>query len=69
MGITGLLKFVEQATNYGHISKLKGATVAIDTFCLLHKGAYSCSDKIVNYQQKILILSITINEMYLGSRC
>lgn len=53
MGITGLLKFVEQATNYGHISKLKGATVAIDTFCLLHKGAYSCSDKIVNYQQKI----------------
>lgn len=47
MGVTGLIKFVEKATEQGHISALKGKTVAIDASVLLHKGAYSCSDKLV----------------------
>lgn len=48
MGITGLIKFVEAATEQGRVGKLRGSTVAIDSYCLLHKGSYCCSDKLVN---------------------
>jgi exonuclease-1 len=49
MGVTGLIKFVEKACDYGRIEALAGKTVAIDSYCLLHKGAYSCSDKLVSF--------------------
>lgn len=48
MGVTGLIKFVEAACEPARIEKLKGCTVAIDASVLLHKGSYSCSDKIVS---------------------
>lgn len=48
MGVTGLIKFVEAACEQGQVHMLKGCTVAIDSYCLLHKGAYSCSDKLVS---------------------
>lgn len=48
MGVTGLIKFVEAATKPGRIEQLRGCTVAIDSYCLLHKGSYSCSDKMVS---------------------
>ncbi|KAL3272457.1 hypothetical protein HHI36_013937 [Cryptolaemus montrouzieri] len=44
MGITGLLPFLEQATRNCNISEFRGATVAIDTYCWLHKGATACAD-------------------------
>lgn len=47
MGVTGLIKFVEAATEPGRVQKLRGSTVAIDSYCLLHKGSYCCSDKLV----------------------
>ncbi|XP_018568857.1 exonuclease 1 [Anoplophora glabripennis] len=43
MGITGLLPFLENATRPCHISECRGATVAIDTYCWLHKGANACA--------------------------
>lgn len=46
MGITGLIPFLEKSSKKGNISQFSGCTVAIDTYCWLHKGAFSCADKI-----------------------
>jgi exonuclease 1 len=47
MGITGLIPFCEQATTSILINEIKGKSVAIDSYCLLHKGSYCCSDKLI----------------------
>lgn len=44
MGITGLLPFLEKATRNCNISEFRGSTVAIDSYCWLHKGATACAD-------------------------
>lgn len=46
MGISGLIPFCEQATEQTNLVKFRGKTVAIDSYCWLHKGSYSCADKI-----------------------
>lgn len=48
MGITGLIQMVESCTEPSTIHKLEGRTVAVDSYWLLHKGSYSCSDKLVS---------------------
>ncbi|KAK5639537.1 hypothetical protein RI129_012029 [Pyrocoelia pectoralis] len=47
MGITGLLPFLESSTKKCYINEFRGLTVAIDSYCWLHKGTFSCADKIV----------------------
>lgn len=47
MGIQGLIPFCEQATRSTTISEMRGKTVAVDSYCYLHKGSYSCADKLV----------------------
>lgn len=47
MGITGLLPFLDKSSKKTNISEFAGKTVAIDTYCWLHKGAFSCADKII----------------------
>jgi exonuclease 1 len=47
MGIQGLIPFCEAATTPTSVAKLRGSTAAVDSYCLLHRGAYSCSDKLV----------------------
>ncbi|KAG5671980.1 hypothetical protein PVAND_002144 [Polypedilum vanderplanki] len=47
MGITGLIKFVDDAITTSRISTLNGSTVAVDSYYLLHKGSYSCADRLV----------------------
>ncbi|KAJ8665103.1 hypothetical protein QAD02_006765 [Eretmocerus hayati] len=47
MGITGLIPFLEKSSKKTNISEFSGKTVAIDTYCWLHKGAFSCADKII----------------------
>lgn len=47
MGITGLIPFLEKSTSKVHLKDLKGSTVAIDTYCWLHKGVFSCADKLI----------------------
>ncbi|CRL07046.1 CLUMA_CG019983, isoform A [Clunio marinus] len=47
MGIQGLISFCEQATTPITISQIKGKCVAVDSYCLLHRGAYSCADKLI----------------------
>ncbi|XP_026465033.1 exonuclease 1-like [Ctenocephalides felis] len=46
MGITGLLPFLEKASKKSHLSEFRGCTVAIDSYCWLHKGAFGCADKL-----------------------
>lgn len=58
MGISGLLPNLKSITSRKHISSYKEKRAAIDAYCLLHRGAYSCarelvegepSDKYINY--------------------
>lgn len=47
MGITGLLPFLEKASKRINISEFSNGTVAIDTYCWLHKGVFSCAEKVM----------------------
>ena len=70
MGIKGLIPFVEKATSQINISDLRGKVVAIDSYCWLHKGAYSCAEQLVqgnknerrhiDYCLKYMLLSFNI---------
>ncbi|KAM6127982.1 LOW QUALITY PROTEIN: exonuclease 1 [Pterocles gutturalis] len=46
MGIQGLLQFIKDAAEPTHVKKYKGQAVAVDTYCWLHKGAYTCAEKL-----------------------
>uniref|UniRef100_UPI003AABE341 exonuclease 1 n=1 Tax=Centroberyx gerrardi TaxID=166262 RepID=UPI003AABE341 len=46
MGIPGLLQFIKDASEPISVRKYKGQTVAVDTYCWLHKGAFSCAEKL-----------------------
>ncbi|XP_033861414.2 exonuclease 1-like [Acipenser ruthenus] len=46
MGIPGLLQFISEASESVNVKKYKGQTVAVDTYCWLHKGAFSCAEKL-----------------------
>ncbi|XP_055304044.1 exonuclease 1 [Sitodiplosis mosellana] len=47
MGIQGLLKFLNDYSENINIKSLKGKSVAIDSYCWLHKGAFAVGDKLV----------------------
>lgn len=47
MGIAGLLPQLKSITKRVHLSSYDGRTVAIDTYCLLHKGAHACARELV----------------------
>ncbi|KAG4073786.1 hypothetical protein HA402_001010 [Bradysia odoriphaga] len=44
MGITGLIQFVENASNQTNIKEFKGSVVCVDAYCWLHRGIYACSE-------------------------
>lgn len=47
MGITGLIPFLEKATERTRLARLpRGSTAAVDTYCWLHKGAFACADQL-----------------------
>ncbi|CAN2391590.1 Exonuclease 1, partial [Pristimantis euphronides] len=46
MGIQGLLQFLKDASEPVNVKKYKGQTVAVDTYCWLHKGAFACAEKL-----------------------
>ncbi|CAN7995132.1 unnamed protein product [Ixodes hexagonus] len=46
MGIQGLLPFVKKACREVHIKEFSGRTAAVDTYCWLHKGAFSCAERL-----------------------
>ncbi len=46
MGISGLLPFLKEATETVNLSQLQGVTVAVDTYCWIYKGAFSCAEQL-----------------------
>uniref|UniRef100_A0A1B6EBA7 Exonuclease 1 n=1 Tax=Clastoptera arizonana TaxID=38151 RepID=A0A1B6EBA7_9HEMI len=46
MGITGLIPFLKKASKPVNVSQFSGCTVAIDSYCWLHKGSYTCVEKL-----------------------
>ncbi|XP_035732567.1 exonuclease 1-like isoform X1 [Vespa mandarinia] len=46
MGITGLLPFLKKSSRTANINEFAGESVAIDTYCWLHKGIFSCAEKL-----------------------
>ncbi|GAB0096641.1 Exonuclease 1 [Sergentomyia squamirostris] len=51
MGITGLIPFLEKSSRQINLREIKNTTVAVDTYCLLHKGAYACADKLARGEE------------------
>ncbi|XP_063892903.1 exonuclease 1 [Helicoverpa armigera] len=51
MGITGLLPFIEKASERINVSEFNGCTVAIDSYCWLHRGAFACAEKLVRGEE------------------
>ncbi|XP_038075218.1 exonuclease 1-like [Patiria miniata] len=43
MGIQGLLPFLKDATHRVNVRKYSGYTVAVDTYCWIHRGAFGCA--------------------------
>lgn len=43
MGIQGLLPVLKSITRPVHVSEYRGHRVAVDAYCWLHRGAYTCS--------------------------
>ncbi|XP_060571925.1 exonuclease 1-like [Ruditapes philippinarum] len=46
MGIQGLLPFLKKIHEPVNVAQFAGCTVAIDAYCWLHKGAFSCAEKL-----------------------
>ncbi|XP_017033811.1 exonuclease 1 [Drosophila kikkawai] len=46
MGITGLIPFVGKASSPLQLKNIRGSTVAVDTYCWLHKGVFGCAEKL-----------------------
>jgi exonuclease-1 len=51
MGISGLLPFLKDATEAVNIKQFAGSTVAIDTYCWIYKGAFSCAEQLALGQE------------------
>ncbi|CAL8094807.1 unnamed protein product [Calicophoron daubneyi] len=70
MGITGLLPFLKKASTPINIKEFRGYTVAVDTYCWLHKSSYACAmdlalgnptDQYVRYTLKYLEMILSYN--------
>lgn len=46
MGISGLLPFLKDATTAVNIKQFEGSTVAVDTYCWIYRGAFSCAEEL-----------------------
>ncbi|XP_076047031.1 exonuclease 1-like [Oratosquilla oratoria] len=80
MGIQGLLPFLKKASREVHLKDFKGCIAAVDVYCWLHKGAFSCADKLVRgektdgyvvYVMKLvnLLLSLDIKPVMVFDGC
>lgn len=47
MGVAGLLPILKSITKKVHVSKYAGKRAAVDAYCILHRGAYTCAREIV----------------------
>lgn len=47
MGISGLIPFLENASKSVNMRDLQGSSVAVDSYCWLHRGIFACAEKLV----------------------
>ena len=47
MGVTGLLQSLTSVTRDAAVSKYSGKRVAVDAYCILHRGAYAAPMEVV----------------------
>ena len=65
MGIQGLLPFLKKLHTPVNIAQFQGQTAAIDAYCWLHKGAFSCAEKLAlgePTEQYVVALGILIKQ-------
>lgn len=43
MGVSGLLPALRDVTQPVHVREYSGRSVAVDAYCWLHRGSYSCA--------------------------
>ncbi|XP_030556677.1 exonuclease 1 [Drosophila novamexicana] len=65
MGITGLIPFLEKASAKVHLKDLSGSTVAVDTYCWLHKGVFSCADKLARGEDTDLYVQYCLKYVHM----
>ncbi|XP_034196050.1 exonuclease tos isoform X2 [Osmia lignaria lignaria] len=65
MGITGLLPFLEKCSERTNINKFSGGTVAIDTYCWLHRGVFACADKLSMGQQTKAYINYCMKQIHM----
>jgi len=72
MGIHGLLPFLKKASRPSNVKEFKGCTVAIDSYCWLHRGAFACAEKLALGQQTdqsvVLFLCMSQFSVYVATR-
>ncbi|CAN0405293.1 unnamed protein product [Lampetra planeri] len=68
MGISGLLQFLKEASEPMNVSRYRGQTVAVDTYCWLHKGAFACADRLAKGENtnQYVFYCVKFIEMLLG---
>ena len=45
MGISGLLPLLKDSIDQTHISKFRGQTLAVDTYCWMHRAVYGYTEE------------------------
>lgn len=66
MGISGLIPFLENASERTNIKNLpKNTCVAIDAYCWLHKGAFACAEILARGEQTNMYALINNNRLAL----
>lgn len=61
MGITGLLPYMAEATRPCHLSEFNGGTIAVDSYCILHRGANSCAEQLARGEETTVYLRFCMN--------
>lgn len=57
MGITGLLPYMAEATRDCHLSEFSGGVIAVDSYCILHRGAISCAEQLARGEDTKIYLN------------
>lgn len=65
MGISGLLPLLKNITRNVHISQYANQRVAIDAYCWLHRGAYSCSTELCQNIPTVKYINFCVSRVQL----
>jgi exonuclease-1 len=63
MGIYGLLPTLKSINQRKHVREFKGLTVAIDSYCWLHKGSYGIAHELMKYKSLELLVAYWVKKI------